>query len=679
MTLLADLFAWILSTSLMASVLLLLILIVKTVLGNKLKPRWTYLLWMLLAFRLLLPWTPESSFSMFNILPIQKYEMIERNTPVVLEPVDDTAMQAAAQTIPTKVPPTHELKPAAGKSVSLMQIASGIWVVGVVLMFVLIVAANVRFTSKIAKEPKLSDARVKSIMESCNNEMNVRRNIELFRTNLVSSPALLGIVKPKLLMPDSSLRALSEEQLRFVFLHELAHLKRNDIAVNWVISALLALHWFNPLLWYAFRKMRQDQELACDELALTRITVAERKDYARTIITLAEAFSSPVRLAGVASVSGSKGELKRRILVITSRNKKSFKWSLLGLAVIMLLGCAALTNAKTESQSHPIETAKPFEGMENRPNQALMVMEEDVTAQIERMNASGEWMNEASIILTLRGMANDIRNQYPDDWSVAMTPELIERMILNIENAANLEDREQYLYIAQNWKNNDYSQIEDDLAYLTIRQNKDIPMDTDADNLDDDPIADRIMITASEYEKMSQIIRDYQAGKRSDAELKGAQKLLERWVQDAAHGFITADRGQTAQALLDRITNYNFEGYDIEELAVVWANALKSRDGKPRYDMMSAKAKEKFKQEQISRSGEDWNYNIGGSSPWVVDFQIEVDGMTAHITYVTQNSVPEYYNTMETVTFSKENNTFVVDDYQTDDEYILVEQSSERN
>lgn len=54
------------------------------------------------------------------------------------------------------------------------------------------------------------------------------------------------------------------------------------------------------------------------------------------------------------------------------------------------------------------------------------------------------------------------------------------------------------------------------------------------------------------------------------------------------------------------------------ELTEDWANALKTRDGKPRYEMMSNKAKQKFEQEQIQRSGENWNYNIGDSSPWVV-------------------------------------------------------------
>lgn len=103
----------------------------------------------------------------------------------------------------------------------------------------------------------------------------------------------------------------------------------------------------------------------------------------------------------------------------------------------------------------------------------------------------------------------------------------------------------------------------------------------------------------------------------------------------------------------------------IAELATVWANALKTRDGRPRYEMMSKKVQEKFIQEQINRSGERWNFNIGVSSPWVVDFEINIDGMTATITYVTQTSEPAYYNTREILTFTMENGKLEVDDYQT--------------
>ena len=106
----------------------------------------------------------------------------------------------------------------------------------------------------------------------------------------------------------------------------------------------------------------------------------------------------------------------------------------------------------------------------------------------------------------------------------------------------------------------------------------------------------------------------------------------------------------------------------LRRLADTWANALKTRDGKPRYDLMTEKAKKQFEQEQIDRSGEDWNYNIGVSSPWVVDYTIELDGLTATITYLTQTSEPAYYRSKETVTFVRDRGQLRVDAYQASEE-----------
>lgn len=118
---------------------------------------------------------------------------------------------------------------------------------------------------------------------------------------------------------------------------------------------------------------------------------------------------------------------------------------------------------------------------------------------------------------------------------------------------------------------------------------------------------------------------------------------------------------------------------EIMDLATTWANALKTRDGKPRYEMMSDKAQEKFEQEQIEKSGEDWNYNIGYSSPWVINFEIIIDNMTAVIDYVTQTSEPAYYLKRETVTFVRENGNLVVDDYDTNIESQLIEEPTNMN
>lgn len=129
--------------------------------------------------------------------------------------------------------------------------------------------------------------------------------------------------------------------------------------------------------------------------------------------------------------------------------------------------------------------------------------------------------------------------------------------------------------------------------------------------------------------------------------------------------------GCTANPLEKQVTSVNYieeqvaPVNQVEELATVWANALMTRDGEPRHTMMSLDMKEKFKQEQINRAGEDWNFNIGVSSPWVVNFEIKVDGETATITYFTKTSEPASYMTVEQLTFGEEDGQLVVTNYTT--------------
>ncbi|MEN3004875.1 M56 family metallopeptidase [Dehalobacterium formicoaceticum] len=98
------------------------------------------------------------------------------------------------------------------------------------------------------------------------------------------------------------------------------------------------------------------------------------------------------------------------------------------------------------------------------------------------------------------------------------------------------------------------------------------------------------------------------------------------------------------------------------QLAETWAESLRTRDGKPRYEIMSESMKEKFVAGQIQRAGDDWNYNIGGSSPWVESFTIDVEGNTANITYHLADSGGGKYEQTEIITFGREDNRLVVID-----------------
>ena len=106
-----------------------------------------------------------------------------------------------------------------------------------------------------------------------------------------------------------------------------------------------------------------------------------------------------------------------------------------------------------------------------------------------------------------------------------------------------------------------------------------------------------------------------------------------------------------------------------QEITRLWAEALSLRDGKLRYDKMGEKAKAQFEEEQKAVQGEDWDFNIGWSSPWVISYEVEEKENAAIITYIMQDSTPQQYTMKELLKFGEENGKTVVESYLTSNLY----------
>jgi Tol biopolymer transport system component len=154
------------------------------------------------------------------------------------------------------------------------------------------------------------------------------------------------------------LDSATHEEMRYVFLHELAHLKRRDIYLGWLTSLLQILHWFNPLVWLAFHRMRTDRELACDALVLTQTGQERSHEYGGAIVGLLRRFSRSRRLPAMAGIVENRSQLRRRIAMITRFKKNSYQWSPLAVIVIIMLGCVSLPDAQRK-EATVTSAAKP--------------------------------------------------------------------------------------------------------------------------------------------------------------------------------------------------------------------------------------------------------------------------------------------------------------------------------
>lgn len=347
-------------TSVEAGILVVLVLAAGWVFRGQLTPRWRCALWWLVAARLLLPFSFSSAVSVFNLLP--RAAQLGFGRPVQTMPVAPAMMEKNATRVPmpsiSKENSTQSgLKPGLQAVPTLSPTKSRpawswpiciftVWLAGVLALAGHVAASSFRFRRRCAPLSPAAQIWTAALLEQCCQRLQLRNAPAVLESIEVSSPALHGLFRPRLLLPKGFTEKFSVAELRFVFLHELAHLKRRDLLMNWLVVVLQILHWFNPLVWFGFARWRAERELACDAMALEAAGEGQNKEYGRTILHLLDSFGQPTTAPGLVGILEDKRQLRRRIAMIASY-APGRGWPRLAVVLIGLLAVIGLTDAST--------------------------------------------------------------------------------------------------------------------------------------------------------------------------------------------------------------------------------------------------------------------------------------------------------------------------------------------
>ena len=331
----SSILIWLIDTTLCISILICLILLLKAIALRRLPAWWHYGLWLLLVARMLMPWVPESRLSMFNYVPV----IAELNTymPTLME-LDLNLPPLTPLNFTEDTPKSSqkdETESRLWQDLTLDRVLLLFWLAGMIVIGVAVVLKNLSFWLIIKRVPLITDHKILDLLEICKSRLKIQTVVDVIMTDKIKGPALFGYLRPRLLLPKGILEKLNEDQLRYVFLHELGHLKRHDIAVSWLTTFLQTIHWFNPLVWYAFYQMRVDQEAACDAYVLSRLKTDQSNDYANTIIGLLESFCQNRQLPALVGILENKSQIKRRLTMIIQNNKYSKKLTLLASSLLL--------------------------------------------------------------------------------------------------------------------------------------------------------------------------------------------------------------------------------------------------------------------------------------------------------------------------------------------------------
>ena len=310
-----ELFLKIINMSISASWLVLAVLLLRFVL--KKAPKWVnVLLWGIVAVRLAFPFSIESALSL-----IPSAETIPPNIGMNTTPTINSGINAINNAVNPIISQSNT--PMAGASVNPLQITIGIfeyiWIFGMIALALYTAISYWRLHRKV--------------------DTAVRYKDNIFQSENVSSPFVLGIIKPRIYLPFN----MNGQDLEHVVAHEQTHIHRKDHWWKPLGFLLLTIHWFNPLMWLAYVLLCRDIELACDEKVIKELGNEQRADYMQALV----ACSVNRRMIAACPLAFGEVGVKERVKSVMNYKKPAF-WVI--IAVIICVGVAVcfLTNPKQD-------------------------------------------------------------------------------------------------------------------------------------------------------------------------------------------------------------------------------------------------------------------------------------------------------------------------------------------
>ena len=314
----SELFLKIINMSISASWLILAVLILRLVL--KKAPKWVnVLLWGIVAVRLICPFSFESALSLIpsaETFPEKVISGPSFDIQTGISPVDNRINDYLGDryfegvTVP------------ANNGNNIMTILTIVWIIGILLLVAYTIISYRRLHREIDTAVHYKD--------------------NIFQSENVSSPFVLGIINPRIYLPFS----MNEQDLEHVVAHEQAHIRRKDHWWKPLGFLLLTIYWFNPLMWLAYVLLCRDIELACDEKVIKELGNEQRADYTQALV----ACSVNRRMISACPLAFGEVGVKERVKSVMNYKKPAFWIIVLAIITCVIVAVCFLTNPAAERE-----------------------------------------------------------------------------------------------------------------------------------------------------------------------------------------------------------------------------------------------------------------------------------------------------------------------------------------
>ena len=357
----SEIFLKIINMSISASYIVLAVLLLRLLL--KKAPKWiTVVLWGIVAVRLVCPFSIESVLSL-----IPSSEVVSPNIMTDKTPTINTGIPIINSTLNPVI--SDSFTPNPGDSANPLQvlipILTAIWIVGMVALLIYTVISYARVRRKIGTAVLYKD--------------------NIYQSENVVSPFVLGIIKPKIYLPFG----MNEKDMEHVVAHEMAHIRRKDHLWKPLGFLLLTLHWFNPLMWLGYVLLCRDIELACDEKVIKELDHDARADYSQALLTC----SVNRRMIAACPLAFGEVGVKDRVKSVLNYKKPAFWIIIAAIVACVAVAVCFLTNppAKEVNLDFPFEIEDVdniemyhYVGTPGQVEKKVIVSEQDIKTLYEK-------------------------------------------------------------------------------------------------------------------------------------------------------------------------------------------------------------------------------------------------------------------------------------------------------
>lgn len=410
-----------LQMSFLGTVIILLIVVLRAVLINRLPKKTFLILWWIALIRLLVPFSIKSVTSIYSL-----FQSIYSD----INPVR-TAQTTTFLPINGNMPEiANGLSEAMVQRTESISILSVIWLAGLLLCFGFFAVSYI----KCYREFRFSLPVENDILEAWKEKHPLKRSLSIRQTETIAAPLSYGVIRPVILMPKNT-EWKNIYQLRYVLEHEYVHIRRLDMLTKLIMIAAVCIHWFNPLVWVMYILFNRDLELSCDETVVRRFGMDIKSVYATALISMEEKKSGLTPLCN----SFSKNAIEERIRAIM-KIKKTSKFAVM-ISAVLVIGVTGGFATSASSLEKNTETAQENGETTVALNEVNIREDEPLSSSdVEWWTAEeyAKWLDEEKEVL--QSMIGEKAYTGGDGWFVWTQEKVDETIALYEDNLQKIKD-----------------------------------------------------------------------------------------------------------------------------------------------------------------------------------------------------------------------------------------------